>query len=150
MAVKRGSAHRKSAAPSERPTGFTGTTRKIARYGWKPDLPDQRDYSYAVPPHVAKNISTSVDLRAQCPAVYDQGGIGSCTANAIAGALEFDMMKQGLEDFVPSRLFIYYNERAIEGNVGVDSGAYIRDGIKSVASQGDCPESMWSYDATPA
>jgi len=150
MAVKRGSAHRKSAAPSERPTGFTGTTRKIARYGWKPDLPDQRDYSYAVPPHVAKNISTSVDLRAQCPAVYDQGGIGSCTANAIAGALEFDMMKQGLDDFVPSRLFIYYNERAIEGTVGADSGAYIRDGIKSVASQGDCPESMWPYDATPA
>jgi len=124
--------------------------RKIARYGWKPDLPDQRDYSYAVSADVMQNISGSVDLRAQCPQVYDQGHIGSCTANAIAAALEFDMMKQGLPSFTPSRLFIYYNERSMEGTVGSDSGAYIRDGIKSVASQGDCPESEWTYDGTAA
>jgi GH25 family lysozyme M1 (1,4-beta-N-acetylmuramidase) len=124
--------------------------RKIARYGWKPDLPDQRDYSYAVPPAVLKSISGSVDLRPQCPPVYDQGAIGSCTANAIAAALEFDMMKQGQDSFTPSRLFIYYNERNMEGTVPLDSGAYIRDGIKSVATLGDCPESEWTYDATPA
>jgi len=47
---------------------------------------------------------------------------------------------------VPSRLFIYYNERLIEGTVDIDSGAMIRDGIKSVASQGACPESEWPYD----
>jgi C1A family cysteine protease len=79
-----------------------------------------------------------------CPP-YDQGPIGSCTANAIAGAIEFDRMKQKLSDFVPSRLFIYYNERVIEGTVGIDSGAMIRDGIKSVASQGVCPEAEWPY-----
>jgi C1A family cysteine protease/GH25 family lysozyme M1 (1,4-beta-N-acetylmuramidase) len=124
--------------------------RKIARYGWKPDLPDQRDYSYAPPSNVIQAIPNGVDLRPQCPPVYDQGQIGSCTANAIAGALEFDMMKQGLPSFTPSRLFIYYNERSMERSVGFDSGAYIRDGIKSVASQGDCPESEWTYDATPA
>jgi GH25 family lysozyme M1 (1,4-beta-N-acetylmuramidase) len=124
--------------------------RKIARYGWKPDLPDQRDYSYAAPSDVMQKIPGGVDLRAQCPQVYDQGRIGSCTANAIAAALEFDMMKQGLPSFTPSRLFIYYNERSMEGTVGSDSGAYIRDGIKSVASQGDCPESEWTYDGTAA
>jgi C1A family cysteine protease/GH25 family lysozyme M1 (1,4-beta-N-acetylmuramidase) len=124
--------------------------RKIARYGWKPDLPDQRDHSYAVPTAVLKTISGMVDLRPQCPPVYDQGQIGSCTANAIAAALEFDMMKQNLPSFTPSRLFIYYNERNMEGTVPLDAGAYIRDGIKSVASQGDCPESEWTYDATPA
>jgi len=150
MAVKRGMVQSKSASRSARPVGFSGTTRKIARYGWKPDLPDQRDHSYAVPSHLIKEISPSIDLRAQCPAVYDQGPIGSCTANAIAGALEFDMLKQGMDAFTPSRLFIYYNERAMEGHVGSDAGAYIRDGIKSVASQGDCPESEWTYDATPA
>jgi C1A family cysteine protease len=78
--------------------------------------------------------------------VYDQGQLGSCTANAIAGAIEFDLMKQNKNDFMPSRLFIYYNERAIEGTVDSDSGAQIRDGIKSVASQGDCPETSWPYD----
>ena len=50
-----------------------------------------------------------------------------------------------LSDFVPSRLFIYYNERVIEGTVGFDSGAQLRDGIKSVASQGVCPELEWPY-----
>ena len=72
--------------------------------------------------------------------------LGSCTANAIGGAIEFDRLKQNLADFVPSRLFIYYNERVIEGTVASDSGAMIRDGIKSVASQGACPEPEWPYD----
>jgi C1A family cysteine protease len=61
------------------------------------------------------------------------------------------MMKQNSATaFIPSRLFIYYNERSMEGTVGSDAGAQIRDGIKSVASQGDCPESLWRYDDTPA
>jgi C1A family cysteine protease len=119
-------------------------------YGWKPDLPDQRDFTYAAPRVLKTGGQTTIDLRPQCPPVYDQGHIGSCTANAIAGALEFDMMKQGESAFTPSRLFIYYNERAMEGHVPSDSGAYIRDGIKSVATQGDCPETMWTYDDTPA
>lgn len=75
-------------------------------------------------------------------------GVHNCTGNAIAGAIEFERMKQRLPDFVPSRLFIYYNERAIEGTVTSDSGAQIRDGIKSVAKQGVCPETEWPYDIT--
>ena len=78
--------------------------------------------------------------------MYDQGQLGSCTANAIGGAIEFDRLLQKLPDFVPSRLFIYYNERVIEGTVNSDSGAQIRDGIKTVASQGVCPEPEWPYD----
>jgi C1A family cysteine protease len=151
MTVKRGRiASSKRGTRGSRPTGYAGTTRKIAHYGWKPDLPDQRDRSFAVPAQLITKITATVDLRAQCPDVYDQGRIGSCTANAIAAALEFDMMKQGLQVFTPSRLFIYYNERAIEGTTGSDAGAQIRDGIKSVASQGDCPETQWPYDDTPA
>jgi C1A family cysteine protease len=120
--------------------------RKIERYGWIPDLPDDRDHLYAAPPAFLTAPPPYIDLRAQCPAVYDQGMLGSCTANAIAGAVEFDRLKQHLSDLVPSRLFIYYNERVIEGTVGSDSGAMIRDGIKSVASQGVCPETEWPYD----
>ena len=120
--------------------------RKIARYGWIPDLPDQRDHLYAAPPVFLAALPPSTDLRASCPAVYDQGQLGSCTANAIGGAIEYDRLLQKLPDFVPSRLFIYYNERVIEGTVHSDSGAQIRDGIKTVASQGVCPETEWPYD----
>ena len=85
-------------------------------------------------------------MRPQCPPIYDQGELGSCTGNAIAGAVQFDLTKQHMQDFIPSRLFIYYNERVMEGTVNSDSGASIRDGIKSVANQGVCPETDWSYD----
>ena len=81
-------------------------------YGWIPDLPDSRDRVYSAPMAALGALPPSMDMRAACPAVYDQGQLGSCTANAIGGALQFDQMKQGLADvFVPSRLFIYYNER---------------------------------------
>jgi C1A family cysteine protease len=119
--------------------------RQIAHFGWIPDQPDQRDHLYAAPPDFLAALPPSIDLRAKCPAVYDQGALGSCTANAIGGAIEFDRLKQKMPDFVPSRLFIYYNERVIEGTVHSDSGAQLRDGIKSVASQGVCPEPEWPY-----
>ena len=121
--------------------------RKIQRYGWIRDLPDRRDYCFSAPFKVTAALPPSVDLTSACPPVYDQGQLGSCTANAIGAALEFDQMKQNQSQiFVPSRLFIYYNERAMEGTVNSDSGAQIRDGMKSVANQGACPEDMWPYD----
>jgi len=121
--------------------------RRIGRYGWKPDLPDQRDFNYAAPHAVAAALPTKVDLRSGCPPVYDQGQLGSCTANAIAGAIEFDQKKQGKPVFTPSRLFIYYNERVAEASSpSVDGGAQIRDGVKSVAVLGVCKETSWPYD----
>jgi C1A family cysteine protease len=122
--------------------------RKIKGYGWNRDLPDGRDLMYAAPPEVATQLPTKVDLRSECPEVYDQGQLGSCTANSIAAALEFDQIKQGEQSFTPSRLFIYYNERVIEGTVNSDSGAQIRDGVKSVNQVGAPPETDWSYDIT--
>jgi C1A family cysteine protease len=120
------------------------------RYGWVRDLPDQRDRKFQLTQdtQATNSLPASVDLRAQCPPVYDQGELGSCTANAIAAALEFDAARQKLTVSTPSRLFIYYNERAIEGTVSSDSGAQIRDGIKSVAQWGDCPETEWPYDTS--
>jgi len=112
-------------------------------YGWKPDLPDQRDYKFAA--KAIQVLPPLVDLRPKCPSVYDQGTLGSCTANAIAAAMEFDRIKQGLKDFIPSRLFIYYNERVMEHTINSDSGAMIRDGMKSVNKLGVCPESEWPY-----
>jgi C1A family cysteine protease len=121
--------------------------RQNARYGWIPDLPDQRDRLYAAPAPVVKRLPPLVDLRPKCPPVFDQGHLGSCTANAIAAAYRFDLKRQKAAGrFVPARLFIYYNERAIEGTVATDSGAMLRDGIKSLARQGVCNESTWPYD----
>ena len=88
-------------------------TKRLGSYGWIPDIPDARDRILQLPKR-AGALPASVDLRAQCPPVYDQGQLGSCTANAIAGAIEFDQRKEKLtEPFTPSRLFIYYNERAM-------------------------------------
>jgi C1A family cysteine protease len=109
-------------------------------------MPDGRDLRYGAPPETIAVLPDQVDLRPQCPSVYDQGQLGSCTANAIGAALEFDQMKQGQSAFTPSRLFIYYNEREIEGTVDSDSGAEIRDGVKSVNQQGACKEDTWPYD----
>jgi C1A family cysteine protease len=119
---------------------------RIKRFGWVPDLPDARDHLYAAPLGVMGALPGSVDLRSKFPACYDQGQLGSCTGNAIAGAVQFERRKQMLSpDFTPSRLFIYYNERVMEGTVNTDAGAMIRDGIKSVAKQGVCTEKTWPY-----
>lgn len=116
-------------------------------FGWIPDLPDQRDHIYAAPISLMAAMATKVDLRPQCPQVVDQGELGSCTANALAYAHEFDQMKQkAAKPFSPSRLFIYYNERVMEKTVNSDAGAQLRDGIKSIAKQGVCPETLWPYD----
>ena len=120
---------------------------KIKRYGWQPDLPDHRDLEFSARPSLLKKLPPKMDLRKNCPPVYDQGQLGSCTANAIAAAFEFELCKQNSKnDFIPSRLFIYYNERVIENFVDSDNGAMIRDGIKSVNQQGVCPENMLLYD----
>jgi C1A family cysteine protease len=112
------------------------------KYNWRRDGYDARDYLHASPPTQA----TSVDLRDKCPEVYDQGQLGSCTGNAIAAALEIQHYTQTATWLKPSRLFIYYNERAIEGDVPDDAGAQIRDGISSVVRIGACLESAWPYD----
>jgi C1A family cysteine protease len=120
--------------------------QNIARYGWIPDLPDVRDHLYSAPLPTLLSLPPAADLRASCPPVLDQGALGSCTANAIANAHLFDQMKQQAPaPFAPSRLFVYYNERVIEQSVARDAGAMLRDGVKSIASEGVCPEAMWPY-----
>jgi C1A family cysteine protease len=118
--------------------------RRIARFGWTPDLPDHRDLrlAHAVP---TGTLPDHVDLRPGCPPVVDQGNLGSCTANAIAAALLFAGMRQNEAPVPLSRLFIYYNEREMEGTVPNDAGAQIRDGVKSVAEKGACLELAWPY-----
>jgi len=124
---------------------------KIQRkYLWKKQKKDTRDKHNYFCLNINKD---SVDLRSYCPKVYSQGTIGSCTANAICGAYEYDYMKNQRKKnkqsiFSPSRLFLYYNERSMENTVGTDSGAEIRDGMKSINKVGVCSEKEWPYDTS--
>lgn len=128
-------------------TGFTIPVRTVRRMGWKADLPDHRDLVVVMESHRKKDLPKKVDLRPQEHfGVYDQGHLGSCTANALGAAFHFDQVKQGFVEFTPSRLFIYFNERAMEGSIDHDAGAYIRDGARSLNQIGCCAESLWPYD----
>jgi C1A family cysteine protease len=122
--------------------------RSVQRFGWIPDLPDARDHLFSAPQAVLDDLPAKVDLRPGCPPVYDQGQLGSCTANAINAAFQYMQRAQKQKDFMPSRLFVYYNERVMLGTVDTDSGAMIRDGVKSVAKAGVCREEIWPYDIT--
>ena len=125
-----------------------GKLENDMRFGWIPDLPDIRDLLMSSKLMKAGNVPLppKVDLSVAFPDVYDQGNIGSCTAQAIASALDFCHQRAAGSRFNPSRLFIYYNERVIIGTASVDSGASIRDGIKSVNNIGACKETLWPYD----
>ena len=128
------------------PKNGRGSVPRSCTYGWVPDPPDNRDLCYQAPRKLLRDLPRQVDLRAQFPPVYRQGTLNSCTANAIGAAIQFEQIKRNRrESFVPSRLFIYYNERALEHSIASDSGAGIRSGIKTVTRRGVCPEPLWPY-----
>lgn len=110
-------------------------------FHWVKDKPDRRDFIYQLR---STTVASKVDLRPFCTLIEDQGNLGSCTGQAIAGAIEYLNKKNGKTNDV-SRLFIYYWERVMLGTVNYDSGAYIRDGIKSVFTYGAPLENLWPY-----
>lgn len=113
-------------------------------FGWVPDIPDGRDYLYkAIKPVI--RLPEKVDLRKHCSAVEKQGSLGSCTAQALAGNIEFLDRKDDGSYTDMSRLFIYYNERVIMDTVDYDSGASLRNGIKTLKNEGACYERTWPY-----
>jgi len=113
-----------------------------AWYGCRRDTKDARDHMMRP---MAIRIPAAVDLRSHCPAVMDQGALGSCTAHGITGALRYEMIRRGVADVPLSRLQLYYDERAVEGTIASDSGAEIRDGIKSANKRGVGHETLWPY-----
>jgi len=144
------------------------------KLGWLPDVPDTRDIPFAAVFRVPRKLPAHADLRAGCSPVEDQENLGSCTAQALVGALEFLQLQSckiatstrpsGLSGHLPpggdvenrkskilrfrdlSRLFVYYNERAANGTVQEDSGAMLRTGIKTLKALGVCREALWPYE----
>ena len=95
------------------------------------------------PPAPTPNLPSLINLRSSpnMPPIYDQGQLGSCTANALCAAYEFDS-----PGFMGSRLFLYYNERIITHNISIDSGSSLSAGITCLNISGLCPETEWPYN----
>lgn len=115
---------------------------RIPKYHWTPDKIDNRDYKYSISNNITSNI---IDLRSYCSPIENQGNLGSCTGQAIAGAIELLNNKGGKQNDI-SRLYIYYYERELIGTINYDSGAYIRDGIKVTNKKGAPLEKFWPYN----
>lgn len=114
------------------------------RFGTHPDIPDVRDREYL--PATTRRLPREVDLRPSMPPVYNQGRLNSCSAHAIGAALWYEERRRGhAEAPSPSRLFLYYNERRHERVVHHNVPVSLRDGYRSVATRGICPEAMWPY-----
>ena len=121
------------------------SARNTSWYGWKPDQPDPRDRLYATIARPPRRLPARVDLRPWCPPVECQGSIGSCTAHALTGNLEFLARRSGRRLRHLSRLFVYYNARVLEGTAATDDGAMIRNGVKTLTKLGVCHETLWPY-----
>ena len=89
-------AKKKAAPKAKQAEGMT--IHSIQRYGWIPDLPDARDHQFSAPMEVLGTLPPSADLRPLFQPPYDQGQLGSCTGNAIAGTVQFDRRKQGTSE----------------------------------------------------
>jgi len=120
------------------------------KYNWRPQLPDFRDFFlprlFSDP--VNQTLPSAISLRNEVQQIYDQGDTGSCTANSLAQLMRITQVKEQLKDIPPSRMFIYYNERLIEGDPQVDAGADLRDGMKVISDLGGGIETDWPFSPT--
>lgn len=123
--------------------------------GWLPPTPDVRDYTERHPkiaeitrklPLKAREdpLPDKMDLREWFTPVEDQGNLGSCTANAAAGVIEYFEARSFGEYEEASRLFIYKTTRNLMQTTG-DSGAWLRTAMGAVAMCGVPQERYWSY-----
>jgi len=133
------------------------------KFGWKPNLPHHKDKKYAAhkemlaPPFVLPPL---VDLRTEMSPIENQGQLGSCVAHATVGTLEFLELQElkdgkGGKEVFPnnqfdniSRLFVYYNARALDGSQYQDDGTTLRNAVTAIQKWGICQEVNWAYIET--
>ena len=122
--------------------------------GGRRDAPDSRDYKrvYGDDMIPSRDTHPKVDLRKYVDRVYNQGSLGSCTANALCSAFSLEWKRQAKEDgvrhtpFNPSRLFVFYNSRICEGDTNADTGVTLRFALLAMNYIGVCREETWRYD----
>ena len=131
-------------------------TEIIKSFGWKNSIPDHRDNLFKFAPKLTEaQLPPKADLRSPIDWMYDQGNEGSCTAQSSSSVVRFERKLEKLPEIDPSRNFLYWCERNLEGDVATDSGAQIRTAMKVLNQTGICHESLWGYGpstlfATPA
>jgi C1A family cysteine protease len=142
----------------ERPAAVIGDRDPVGM-GWLRDLPDFRDYTdknEKIAPHLEAigiaqpeklAVPPMIDLRAYCSPVEDQGALGSCTANAVVGLVEYFERRAHGKYIDASRLFLYKATRDLLHWTG-DTGAYLRSTIGALALFGVPPEEYWPYKIT--
>jgi C1A family cysteine protease len=122
--------------------------------GWIPDYPDFRDYTEETEEVKsvlglarvlkAKSLPVSIDLREWCSPIEDQGTLGSCTAHAGVGVIEYYERKSFGRHMDASRLFLYKVTRNLMKMKG-DTGAYLRNTMGAMVLFGVPPEEYWPY-----
>ena len=131
--------------------------------GWLPPLPDLRDFTDAEPRIVeivkklglprgreARSVPSSVDLRSWCSPVEDQKILGSCSAHAAVGIVEYFQRRAFGRHIEGSRLFVYKATRNLM-QVSGDTGAWLRNTMGALSLCGVPDEKYWPYtDAKPA
>jgi hypothetical protein len=120
--------------------------RQIALGACRDDPDDDWERRLFVPRVGEGTLPRSVDLRAWMTPVEDQGALGSCTSNALAGALEYLVRRETGEHVDVSRLFIYFNQRLWDDSVREDVGAAVSHGVRVLAKVGAPLEQLWPYD----
>lgn len=106
--------------------------------------PDPRDHLLKLT-NTRLTLKSSINLGPQLPFVFDQGQLGSCTANSAGSMYSWIVRQNNGQLFIPSRLFLYYNTRVLHGTTWYDSGASLRNTMRALRTHGVCPETMWPY-----
>jgi C1A family cysteine protease len=137
--------------------------------GWLPDYPDFRDFSMEsteVSPRLkaagvkanvkemvqslgvgdpdALSLPATQDLRQWCSPIENQGSLGSCTANAGVGLVEYFERRAFGKHIDASRLFLYKATRNLLRWTG-DTGAFLRTTMGAMVLFGTPPEGYWPY-----
>lgn len=142
------------------PTVDTGRSDRLKsmvfNYKWSEETPESlqklREHkTYCSIGDIVKadlnSLPAVVDLRGNMPPIYDQGSLGSCTAQAVGACMYYDQKTSNRETIVePSRLFVYWNSRLPIGTINEDSGASLADSILSTVTYGACKEDLWPYN----
>lgn len=131
--------------------------KRVVGMGWQPDVPDNRDYTLNKTNveqvlkkvrsgiiNLKTKIPKKIDNRSYCSPVENQQSLGSCTANAVIGMMEYMMRRSKIDHVNLSRLFLYKVTRSLLGWTG-DTGAYIRSTMKASAVFGIPPEKYFPY-----